>query len=90
MKSSGILRRVFSQVTKVSEVFTPIALMMMALSTSETSVSLYETTRHNNPETVIFVQFVRVNVRIIFTDELQSLSDAELTTDIQPNFNDRI
>jgi ABC-type arginine transport system permease subunit len=56
--SSGMLCRVVTQkVTDVSEVLTAaiIALMMVAVSTYETSVNFYETTRRNIPETVIFI-----------------------------------
>jgi hypothetical protein len=55
--SSGLLRRLdWYKFTNVSEVLsasiitTISALMMKAVSTSETSVNLYQTTRRNNPE----------------------------------------
>jgi hypothetical protein len=50
--TSGMLRRApWQKFTDVSEVLTAsIALMMEAVSTSETSVSFYQTTRRNIPE----------------------------------------
>jgi hypothetical protein len=54
MKMTVSCREVSQKLTDVSEVFTAyyiiIALMMEAVSTSETSVNFYETSRRNIPE----------------------------------------
>jgi hypothetical protein len=49
--SSGKLRRVvWYKMTDVSELLTASVLMMKTVSTSETSVNIYQTTRCNMPE----------------------------------------
>jgi hypothetical protein len=51
MTPSGVRGPVISQEqANVSDVCTAIALMMEAISTSETSVNFYDTTQRNSPD----------------------------------------
>jgi hypothetical protein len=43
------------KLTDISDAYWAIALMMKAVHTSETSVNLYRSTRHNIPEEATFI-----------------------------------
>jgi hypothetical protein len=81
-----MLRYVFwYKLTDVSEVFPPTALMMEAVIASESSDSLYETTRRNIPEEVIFNQLTKWN-----TVRLEKLIVAQIVKKLPVFYGNRI